>query len=119
MIFFIFVFFKASNFNVDSIRKINNYKINALKVKRVQNTFENLNSSEMTLKILKMMQIYQKCNFGGFRCFLAIFDFFEILSKAWVKIWVATTPTPDPRLMSLVAMSNPSTWFWQYCQTHG
>jgi hypothetical protein len=50
---------------------------------------------------------------------LAIFDFFEILSKAWVKIWVATTPTPDPRLMSLVAMSNPSTWFWQYCQTHG
>jgi hypothetical protein len=39
--------------------KISDCKIYALKVERVQNTFENLNSSEMTLKMLKMMQIYQ------------------------------------------------------------
>jgi hypothetical protein len=47
-----------------------------LKVERVQNTFENLDSSEMTLKMLKMMQIYQNVFLGGFRCFFAIFDFF-------------------------------------------
>jgi len=67
---------KASNINVDSIRKINNCKINALKVERVQNTFENLNSSEMTLKMLKMMQIYQKCIFLGFSMFFCYFWFF-------------------------------------------
>jgi hypothetical protein len=50
-----FVFLKASNINVDSTRKISDCKINALKVERAQNTFENLNSSEMTLKMLKMM----------------------------------------------------------------
>jgi hypothetical protein len=81
---------KASNINVDSTRKISDCKINALKVERVQNTFENLDSSEMTLKMLKMMQIYQKCIFWGFHCFFAIFYFSEILSKIWVKNWVAT-----------------------------
>jgi hypothetical protein len=50
---YFFVFLKASNINVDSTRKINDCKINALKVERVQNTFENLNSSKMTLKMLK------------------------------------------------------------------
>jgi hypothetical protein len=56
--------------------KISDYKIYALKVQLVQNTFENLNSSEMTLKMLKMMQIYQNAFFWGFHCFFAIFGFF-------------------------------------------
>jgi hypothetical protein len=73
---FFFVFLKASNINVDLTRKISDCKIYTLKVERVQNTFENLDSSEMTLKMLKMMQIYQNAFFGGFRCFFAIFDFF-------------------------------------------
>jgi len=46
-----------------STQKISDCKINALKVERVQNTFENLNSSKMTLKMLKMMQIYQNAFF--------------------------------------------------------
>jgi len=72
-LFFIYFEFilKTNNTNVDSIRKISNCKINTLKVERVRNTFENLNSSEMTLKMLKTMQIYQKCIFLGFRCFFA------------------------------------------------
>jgi hypothetical protein len=90
---FFFVFLKASNINVDLTRKISDCKIYALKVELVQNTFENLDSSEMTLKMLKMMQIYQKCIFWGFHCFFAIFYFSEILSKIWVKNWVATTCT--------------------------
>jgi hypothetical protein len=74
---FFFVFLKASNINVDSTRKINNCKINALKVERVQNTLKNLNSSEMALKMLKTMQIYQKYIFLGFSLFFfAIFGFF-------------------------------------------
>jgi hypothetical protein len=54
-----------------------------LKVKRIQNTFENLNYFEMMLKMLKAMQIYQKCIFLGFSFFVfAIFGFFsENLSK--------------------------------------
>jgi hypothetical protein len=57
---YFFIFLKASNINVDSTRKISDCKINALKVERVQNTFENLNSFEMALQMLKTMQIYQK-----------------------------------------------------------
>jgi len=71
-----FVFLKASNINVNSTRKISDHKIYALKVERVPNTFENLNSFEMTLKILKTMQIYQKCIFWVFIVFFAIFGFF-------------------------------------------
>jgi len=73
---YFFVFLKASNINVNSIRKISDHKIYALKVERVPNSFENLNSFEMTLKMLKTMQIYQKCIFWGFHCFFAIFWFF-------------------------------------------
>ena len=73
---FFFVSFETSNINVGSTRKISDCKINALKVERVQNTFENLNFSEMTLKMLKMMQIYQKYSFWGFHCFFSIFGFF-------------------------------------------
>jgi len=76
LIFIFILFLKANNINVDSIRKISDCKIHALKVERVQNTFENLNSSEMTLKMLKTMQIYQKCIFLGFHCFFAIFGLF-------------------------------------------
>ena len=74
---FFFVFLKAGNINVDSTRKISDHKIYALKVERLQNTFENLNSFEMALKMLKTMQIYQKyiC-FWVFHCFFAIFYFF-------------------------------------------
>jgi len=70
---YFFVFLKASNINIDSTRKINDCKINALKVERVQNTFENLNYFEMTLKMLKTMQIYQKCIFLG--VFIVFFSF--------------------------------------------
>jgi hypothetical protein len=38
--------------------KIGDFKNNALKVERVPNIFENLNSFETMLKMLKMMQIY-------------------------------------------------------------
>jgi len=79
---FFFVFLKASNINVDLTKKISDCKIYALKVERVQNTFENLDSSEMTLKMLKMMQIYQNAFFWVFLCFLfAIFDFSETFIK--------------------------------------
>jgi len=66
----------VNNINIDSTRKISDYKIYTLKVERVQNTFENLNSFEMTLKMLKTMQIYQKYIFWVFLCFFAIFNFF-------------------------------------------
>ena len=84
-IFFVFSL-KTSNINVDSTRKINDCKNNALKVKRVQNTFENLNSFETTLKMLKKMQIYLKCFFFLFSLIFAIFGFFlKIYKKTWVK----------------------------------
>jgi hypothetical protein len=69
---------KKNNINVDSTRKISDYKINVLKVERVQNTFENLNSLEIMLKMLKMMEIYQECIFFlGFSLFFSIFGFFS------------------------------------------
>ena len=40
------------------MRKIDDFKNNALKVERVLKIFENLNYFETMLKILKMMQIY-------------------------------------------------------------
>jgi hypothetical protein len=52
-----------------STQKIGDCKINALKVERVQNIFKNFNSSKMTLKMLKMMQIYQNAFFGVFVAF--------------------------------------------------
>jgi hypothetical protein len=52
------------------------FKNNALKVECVSNIFENLNSFEMMLKMLKMMQIYLKMYFFGFSMFFAIFEFF-------------------------------------------
>jgi hypothetical protein len=47
-----------SNINIDSKRKINDFKNDALKVECVPKIFENLNYFEMILKMLKTMQIY-------------------------------------------------------------
>jgi len=61
------------------MRKISDFKNNALKVERVPKNFENLNSFETMLKMLKMlktMQIYIKKVFFGFSLFFAIFGFF-------------------------------------------
>jgi len=40
------------------MKKINDFKNNALKVERVSNVFENLNSFETMLKMLKTMQMH-------------------------------------------------------------
>jgi len=61
------------------MRKIGDFKNNALKGERVPKTFENLNSFETMLKMLKTMQIYiyiYKSIFFGFSLFFAIFGFF-------------------------------------------
>jgi len=59
------------------MKKIDDFKNNTLKVKRVPKTFENLNSFETMLKMIKMMQIcIKKSIFLDFRCFFAIFGFF-------------------------------------------
>jgi hypothetical protein len=58
------------------MRKINDFKNNALKVERIPNIFENLNSFETMLKMLKTMQMYKKCIFFGFSMFFSIFEFF-------------------------------------------
>ena len=68
------------------MKKINDFKNNALKVERVPNVFENLNSFETMLKMLTTMQMYQKCIFWDFQCFLLFLDFSEILSKHGSKI---------------------------------
>jgi len=56
--YFFLYFLKTSNINIGSMRKINDFKNNALKVERVPNIFENLNSFETMLKMLKTMQMY-------------------------------------------------------------
>jgi len=87
LIFLIFfVFLKASNINVNSTRKISDHKIYASKVERVPNTFENLNSFEMTLKMLKTMQIYQKCIFWVFIVFLLFLVFLKIYQNMGQKL---------------------------------
>jgi hypothetical protein len=58
------------------MRKIGDFKNNALKVERVLKTFKNLNYFETMLKMLKMMQIYLKTYFLDFRCFSLFFGFF-------------------------------------------
>jgi hypothetical protein len=51
---YFFVFLKTSNINVDSMKKINDFKNNTLKAERVPNVFENLNSFETMLKTMQM-----------------------------------------------------------------
>jgi hypothetical protein len=70
-----------SDINVNSTRKISDHKIYALKVERIPNTFENLNSFEMTLKMLKTSKYIKNIFFGFFFVFFAIFDFFKNLLK--------------------------------------
>ena len=52
---FFLYFLKISNINIDSMRKINDFKNDAWKVEYVQKTFENLNYFETMLKMLKTM----------------------------------------------------------------
>jgi len=58
LIFLIFCIFESEQINVDSMKKINDFKNNALKVERVPNVVENLNSFKTMLKMLKTMQMY-------------------------------------------------------------
>jgi len=60
------------------VRKIGDFfKNNALKVERVPNIFENLNSFEMMLKMLKTMQMYLKRFFLIFDVFLYFWIFLK------------------------------------------
>jgi hypothetical protein len=70
------------------MRKIGDFKNNTLKVERVPKTFENLNSFETMLKMLKTMQIYIYIYkyFLDLRCFSLFLDFSENLSKHRSKI---------------------------------
>ena len=70
---------KTDNINVDSTKQINDCKNNTLKVERIQNTFENLNSFEIMLKMLKTMQIYEECIFWVF----VVFSIFLFFFKTW------------------------------------
>jgi len=54
LIFFFRFFLSTST----QMRKIGDFKSNTLKVERVPKIFENLNSFETMLKMLKTMQIY-------------------------------------------------------------
>jgi hypothetical protein len=70
--------------------------INTLKVERVQNTFENLNSSEMMCENAKNDANISKMHFWGFSLFFCYFLFFlKIYKKTWVKNWVATCVMQD------------------------
>jgi len=75
-LFFFFIYFEfilnTNNTNIDSIRKISDCKINALKVEGVQNTFENLKRCK-----------YIKNAFFLFSLFFVFFS--KNLSKTWVK----------------------------------
>ena len=69
------------------MRKIGDFKNNTLKVERVPKAFENLNSFEAILKMIKTMQIYiKKSIFLDFRCFSLFLDFSENLSKHGSKL---------------------------------
>jgi len=73
---YFFVFLKTSNINVNSTRKITDHKIYALKVERVPNIFENFNSFEMTLKMLKRCKYIKNTFFGVFIVFCLFLIFF-------------------------------------------
>jgi len=59
------------------MKKINDFKNKALKVERVPNVFENLNSFETMLKMLKNdANVLKTYFFFGFSMFFATFEFF-------------------------------------------
>ena len=72
---------KTSNINVDSMRKINDFKNDAWKVERVPKTFENLNSFLDEVENTKNDANILKTYFFGFSLFFAILDFFETFIK--------------------------------------
>jgi hypothetical protein len=78
----IFLYFlETSNINVDSMKKINDFKNDAWKVVRVRKTFENLNSFLDDAKNAKNDANILKIYFFGFSLFFAIFEFQKFLSK--------------------------------------
>ena len=69
------------------MKKINDFKNKALKVERVPNVFENLNSFETMLKMLKNdANVLKTYFFLDFQCFLLLLNFSENLSKHGSKI---------------------------------
>jgi len=69
------------------MRKIGDFKTNALKFKRVPKIFENLNSFKTILKMLKMMlHILKKCIFWIFVVFRYFWIFQKIYQKGGSKI---------------------------------
>ena len=68
------------------MRKINDFKNNALKVERVPNIFENLNSFETMLKMIKNDANVLKTYFLDIQCFSLFLNFSENLSKHGSKI---------------------------------
>jgi hypothetical protein len=85
LIFLIFLYFwKRANINIDSMRKINDFKNDAWKVERVPNVFENLNSFETILKMLKTIQMYKKCIFWIFNVFSLFLDFSMFFRYFWI-----------------------------------
>jgi plasmid replication initiation protein len=78
------------------MKKINDFKNNALKVERVPNVFENLNSFETMLKMIKKNDAnVLKTYFLDFQCFSLFLNFSENLSKHGSKNWVATRVSAD------------------------
>jgi hypothetical protein len=76
------IFLKTSNINVDSMRKINDFKNDALKVERIQKTFENLNSFWDDAENAKNdANISRTYIFLGFCFFFAIFGFVQKFIK--------------------------------------
>jgi len=63
------------------MRKIISFENDTLKVEYVQKTFENLNSFELTLKMLKTMSTYQEHIFRGFFFFAFCYCF------GFLKTW--------------------------------
>ena len=68
--------------------KINDFKNDALKVERVPNIFENLNSFETMLKMIKKndANVLKTYFFFYFQCFSLFLNFSENLSKHGSKI---------------------------------
>ena len=59
-------------------------KNEAWKVERVPNVFENLNSFETMLKMLKTIQMYKKCIFWIFNFFSLFLDFSMFFRYFWI-----------------------------------
>jgi hypothetical protein len=85
MVFFLYKFWffcilKTSNINIDSMRKINNFKNWRVKSRTRSKNLWKLNYFETTLKIIKTMQIYYECIF--FLVFV-VFCYFWFFSEIY------------------------------------